>query len=355
MRSDFKKVMGIVLASAATLSLSSALIVNSTPQSTPVTQTSRVVSAATTPTQIQPSSLMQDYSASNIKGTTPTPTVMFSNGHHWLKLGYNQWSNDDGSASNQDYQYIPVHEGDLELNSNDDTTSSAINRTDNSTSTIQSNDTKKVVNLSNQSQTSADDSENRSNSVASGTPDPGTSTVSVNNVVAQPSEPQQTTDTLQIAGYTVKYLDNISDTPNVNDGNNYHNLPLQSWLNEQDAGVWNINANQNNHITDQAEPIFSTTDNKNSYFIGHNIGAFTPLMQVNMGDVIHATDSTNQSKDYKISAIYRLPASNSGNQWIDLDTGQNVFNVLYAGTSEKITLQTCIDESSIRIVVADAI
>ena len=181
-----------------------------------------------------------------------------------------------------------------------------------------------------------------------------TSTASV-NVVPEAPRDEQGPNTLHIAGYTVHYQDNVVDTPAVNDGSNYNNLPLQNWLNEQTAGVWNINANPGNNITNQAVSTFSTTDNQNSYFIGHNIGALTPLMHVNTGDIISATDSTDNTKNYQVSAIYKLPANNSGNQWIDMNTGENVFDkVLHAGNTEKITLQTCIDKSSIRIVVADA-
>ncbi|MFD1670670.1 sortase domain-bontaining protein [Agrilactobacillus yilanensis] len=366
MKSDLAKVIGLVVASATALSLSSAVILN---QDTSVkvsrNDSTKVVSAATLPSG-QRTSLLNNRVAFNsmdlfTSSTTETQSTMFSNGQNWLKLGYNQWE-DTTSEQQPGYQEVAITDTQLEMSSGttaavvQDATAEAKTPTVMTTQARegQTQTSTAAVNVINKS------AENQPASVQARTTDQQVAAVSQASTANQAASTSTAyngpaTDTLKIAGYTVRYQDNVADTPNVNDGSNYRDTDLQGWLNKQTAGVWNINANANNHINDQAAPEFSTTDNKNSYFIGHNVGAFTPLMKVNVGNIITATDSNNNTKNYQIAAIYRLPASNSGNQWIDLDTGQNVFDNLYAGNTEKITLQTCIDEYSIRIVVANGI
>ena len=104
-KSDLKKVLAIILTSAAALSATSLVITNHMGQV--------VVAANTNQSQTLPDRL-----TSPITGTEAKAQMMFSNGHHWLKIGYNQWNSEDDVGFN----YVPITNDQPELLAEDNTT-----------------------------------------------------------------------------------------------------------------------------------------------------------------------------------------------------------------------------------------
>lgn len=85
------------------------------------------------------------------------------------------------------------------------------------------------------------------------------------------------------------------------------------------------------------------TDNENTYFIGHNPGVFSGVMNLDVGDKVTVWDGKGRSRTYYVFDVLTLP-----NQ-------SNYFR--YEGrispTGESITLQTCCaDNKHVRCVMA---
>lgn len=165
-------------------------------------------------------------------------------------------------------------------------------------------------------------------------------------------------NTLQYLGYTVKFVNNVYDAPEAVDLNQFYDMPRAQWVAEQTAGVWNVNAHSSGGgYQDPATPIYSATDHKNSYFVGHNAGAFTPLLEMKVGNQIVGTDQNGHFATYQVKHIYTMKGGTGIGHWMDSQTGENFTYVLYGGFTERITLQVCVDYAGnqFRVIVADAL
>jgi len=94
----------------------------------------------------------------------------------------------------------------------------------------------------------------------------------------------------------------------------------------------------------------SGSDGQNTHFIGHNIGAFSCLLNVAPGQVITVTDSNNVPADYVIRSVRQVDYYG-----YCIQSGEDLYyEMLEPGTSERVTLQTCIDDHLL-VVFADGI
>lgn len=93
---------------------------------------------------------------------------------------------------------------------------------------------------------------------------------------------------------------------------------------------------------------YSGTDGLNTHFIGHHWGAFDPVMSLGNGGTVTVYDANGQAFNY---AIYKIVVVDTyGN---DVNTGASMYGeITSTGGGERIVLQTCIDETTRRIVFA---
>ncbi|SJZ76901.1 Sortase family protein [Pilibacter termitis] len=93
---------------------------------------------------------------------------------------------------------------------------------------------------------------------------------------------------------------------------------------------------------------FSGTDNQNTYFIGHHMGAFDPFVEARLDDKITVTDDKGVAYTYvidKISIVNELG--------IEEKTGVRIFSeYILKGNEERITLQTCLSDTKRKICSA---
>lgn len=91
----------------------------------------------------------------------------------------------------------------------------------------------------------------------------------------------------------------------------------------------------------------SGSDGMNTHFIGHNPGIFSVLFSVGSGSSIVVTDGNGTPTTYRVSSVFNVNdagvSSDGANNWT-LITG--------TGGGERITLQTCVNDSTNRIVIA---
>ena len=126
------------------------------------------------------------------------------------------------------------------------------------------------------------------------------------------------------------------------------------WISYQNAGEGSgqsvIDNNRNIVATWGGASVQSGTDGLNTHFIGHNPGVFNALFQVGIGNQITVTDAVGAPTNYTVNNIVQVD-----------DYGVGVADgVAYidqiAGTEggERITLQTCVNESINLIIFASA-
>ena len=95
---------------------------------------------------------------------------------------------------------------------------------------------------------------------------------------------------------------------------------------------------------------YSGTDGLNTHFIGHHWGAFDPVMSLSNGGTVTVFDANGQAFNYSIYKI--VVVDTYGN---DVNTGASMYGeITSTGGGERIVLQTCIDETTRRIVFASA-
>ena len=95
---------------------------------------------------------------------------------------------------------------------------------------------------------------------------------------------------------------------------------------------------------------YSGTDGLNTHFIGHHWGAFDPVMSLSNGGTVTVFDANGQAFNYSIYKI--IVVDTYGN---DVNTGASMYGeITSTGGGERIVLQTCIDETTRRIVFASA-
>ncbi|MCR2035216.1 sortase, partial [Adlercreutzia mucosicola] len=84
-------------------------------------------------------------------------------------------------------------------------------------------------------------------------------------------------------------------------------------------------------------------DDENTYFIGHNPGVFSGVMNLQVGDEIVVWDSTGASRSYFVFDTLVLP--NASNYF--------AYEGRLSPRGESITLQTCVaDDQNVRCVMA---
>ncbi|MEC4184652.1 sortase [Adlercreutzia sp. R21] len=84
-------------------------------------------------------------------------------------------------------------------------------------------------------------------------------------------------------------------------------------------------------------------DGQNTYFIGHNPGVFSSVMNLQLGDEIVVWDATGASRSYFVFDALVLP--NASNYF--------AYESRLSPTGESITLQTCVaDNQNVRCVMA---
>lgn len=94
----------------------------------------------------------------------------------------------------------------------------------------------------------------------------------------------------------------------------------------------------------------SGNDGLNTHFIGHNPGIFSVLFQLGGGETITVTDGAGTPTNYVVSQIFQVDDYGTG-----ITDGQEYMDLLIGtGGGERITLQTCINDSVNLIVIATA-
>ncbi|GAX47973.1 sortase domain-containing protein [Lactococcus reticulitermitis] len=93
---------------------------------------------------------------------------------------------------------------------------------------------------------------------------------------------------------------------------------------------------------------YSGTDGLNTHFIGHHWGAFDPVINLSNGGVVTAYDANGQAFNY---TIYKIAVVDTNGN--NVQTGESMYGEITSiGGGERIVLQTCIDETTRRIVFA---
>lgn len=93
---------------------------------------------------------------------------------------------------------------------------------------------------------------------------------------------------------------------------------------------------------------FSGTDGLNTHFIGHHWGAFDGVLSLANGSVITVFDSNGTPFNYSVYNVATV--DQAGN---DVNTGYSLYGeITSVGGGERIVLQTCIDETTRRIIFA---
>lgn len=94
----------------------------------------------------------------------------------------------------------------------------------------------------------------------------------------------------------------------------------------------------------------SGSDGLNTHFIGHNTGAFSSLSSLGSGSQIVVTDANGTPTTYTVSSVFQVDDSGYG-----ISDGMDYWDTITGtGGGERITLQTCITDSTNLIVVAYA-
>lgn len=134
--------------------------------------------------------------------------------------------------------------------------------------------------------------------------------------------------------------------------------PMTMYLAGTAISYQNGGQGQGQEIIDSNSNVISTwggvaaqsgNDGMNTHFIGHNPGIFSTLFSVGQGSQITVTDGNGTPTVYTVSTILTVDDSAiaaDGTDYWNLITG--------TGGGERITLQTCIDDVTNRIVIAYA-
>ncbi|GBG95905.1 sortase [Lactococcus termiticola] len=109
-----------------------------------------------------------------------------------------------------------------------------------------------------------------------------------------------------------------------------------------------IDSNPGQASTWGGEASGNVADGLSTHFIGHEYGAFAPVLSLSAGQVITVVDSNGQSRNYTVNGTvdvddHAIGVNDKVDYW-DQITG--------AGGGERIVLQTCITNTINRIVFA---
>jgi hypothetical protein len=67
-------------------------------------------------------------------------------------------------------------------------------------------------------------------------------------------------------------------------------------------------------LTD-AEAAIDTCVTDQTYFVGHNIGVFSPVMLLSVGDVVTYTDATGMRHPWTVTALRDVPINTPPSHW----------------------------------------
>lgn len=128
-----------------------------------------------------------------------------------------------------------------------------------------------------------------------------------------------------------------------------NSIPFQNGGMGSGQAIIDANPNGMSSTWGGATP-YSGTDGLNTHFIGHHWGAFDPVMSLSNGGTVTVFDANGQAFNYSIYKI--IVVDTYGN---DVNTGASMYGeITSTGGGERIVLQTCIDETTRRIVFASA-
>lgn len=128
-----------------------------------------------------------------------------------------------------------------------------------------------------------------------------------------------------------------------------NSIPFQNGGMGSGQAIIDANPNGMSSTWGGATP-YSGTDGLNTHFIGHHWGAFYPVMSLSNGGTVTVFDANGQAFNYSIYKI--VVVDTYGN---DVNTGASMYGeITSTGGGERIVLQTCIDETTRRIVFASA-
>lgn len=117
----------------------------------------------------------------------------------------------------------------------------------------------------------------------------------------------------------------------------------------QGSGQAVIDGNSNMAATWGGSAVQSGSDGLNTHFIGHNPGIFNVLFGLSGGSVIQVSDSNNQVTNYTVTGITQVDDYAMGADGTDYYD-----QMIGTGGGERITLQTCINDSINLVVFAQA-
>jgi hypothetical protein len=124
-------------------------------------------------------------------------------------------------------------------------------------------------------------------------------------------------------------------------------IPYQNGGMANGQAIIDANPNGTSSTWGGATP-YSGTDGLNTHFIGHHWGAFDSVLSLGNGGVVTVYDSNGQAYNYTIYKISVVDVN--GN---DTTTGASLYGEITSlGGGERIVLQTCIDDTTRRIVFA---
>jgi len=109
-----------------------------------------------------------------------------------------------------------------------------------------------------------------------------------------------------------------------------------------------IDSNPGQAPTWGGEASGNVADGLSSHFIGHEYGAFAPVLSLSGGQVITVVDTNGQSRNYTVNGIVDV-----NDHAIGVNDKVNYWNqITGTGGGERIVLQTCISPTINRIVFA---
>ncbi|MBP1045256.1 sortase [Enterococcus sp. BWM-S5] len=141
----------------------------------------------------------------------------------------------------------------------------------------------------------------------------------------EPSAPAHQAMTMYINGAAIPYQNGGSAGQSIIDGN--PNGTVSTW-----GGA----------------AVQSGSDGLNTHFIGHNPGIFSAIFGLGGGSQIIVTDGAGNATTYTVSSVTTVD-----DYATEISTGNNIWDMVTGtGGGERITLQTCIDDTTNLIVFA---
>lgn len=162
--------------------------------------------------------------------------------------------------------------------------------------------------------------------------------VATQTSTAVQSNPTSQTTTVAPAGYAPMTMTLAGTTLSYQNGG-------------QGSGQAIIDANPSTTVsTWGGAASYSGNDGLNTHFIGHNPGAFNVLFSLGAGSPIVVTDGNGNTTTYTVTSILTVD-----DYAVDVNTGTDYWDTITGtGGGERITLQTCINDTTNRIIIAQA-